>query len=302
MEKVLNIYAVIVTYNGMRWIKRCLECLRNSTIPIVPIVVDNGSTDGSASYIPTNFPEAVWLPQNRNLGFGQANNIGMRYALKHQADYVLLLNQDAYLQETAISNMLSESDGYSLLSPVHLNGDGSGLDKMFRYLIHECDNTIIDDILTHKRLAPSYTVGRINAACWLLPKAVMNDVGGFNPLFFHYGEDENYLQRLEHYGINTVLVPSATVCHDRNEHGNINVFNRKKIHRDILLISCNINLSRKERIIRYLRLLYECYAWELPQKQYKPFAWLKEIILTVVHYRTIQRSRTTEKKKGLTWL
>ena len=102
MEKGLNIYAVIVTYNGMKWVERCLDSLRQSTYPITPIVIDNLSTDGSKEYIPSHFPEVIWLPQEKNLGFGQGNNVGMRYALEHDADYVLLLNQDAYLHKDSI--------------------------------------------------------------------------------------------------------------------------------------------------------------------------------------------------------
>lgn len=302
MEKGLNIYAVIVTYNGMKWVERCLDSLRQSTYPITPIVIDNLSTDGSKEYIPSHFPEVIWLPQEKNLGFGQGNNVGMRYALEHDADYVLLLNQDAYLHKDSINHMLAESDGRSLLSPIHLNGKGDGLDKMFRYLIRENDNTIIDDILTGKSLAPSYKVGRISAACWFLPVSIIKSIGGFNPLFFHYSEDDNYLHRLTYHGYPVILVTGARICHDRGEHGNVNVFNRKKLHRDIILIACNINIGRKKRIIQYLRRLYECYAWDLPVKRYKPFSWIKEMLWLLFHCKNIQQSRSIEKQAGMTWL
>ena len=72
------IYAIIVTYNAMRrsWIERCLDSLRGSSVPVTPIVIDNGSTDETRTFVPQRYPEAVWLPQEKNLGFGQANNIG----------------------------------------------------------------------------------------------------------------------------------------------------------------------------------------------------------------------------------
>ncbi len=302
MENRINIYAIIVTYNGMQWIERCLQCLRESSVPITPIVIDNNSSDGTCEYIPTMFPEVIWLPQKKNLGFGQANNIGFQYALQHDAEYVLLLNQDAYLHKDAIHHLIQESDGNSLLSPIHLNGTGDSLDKMFRFLIKENDNTIIDDILTNKGLAPSYRIGRVSAACWFLPISIIKSIGGFNPLFFHYGEDENYLHRLTFHNIPTVLVTMAKVYHDRDIHGNVQVFNRKKLHRDILLIACNININIKTKIIQYLRCLYECYAWNLPLKQYKPLAWTKEILWTIFHYKIISKSRSTEKNEYSSWL
>ena len=101
---MIRIFTVIVTYNAMQsnWIDKCLRSLQNSTIASTAIVVDNGSTDGTCEYVPNTFPDAVWLPQNKNLGFGQANNIGIRYALKNNADYILLLNQDATISLTVM--------------------------------------------------------------------------------------------------------------------------------------------------------------------------------------------------------
>ena len=87
-------FIIIVTYNAMPWLSKCLE----STKPYAIVVVDNNATDGTVSYIKENYPLITILPQKENLGFGQANNIGMSYALKQGADYVFLLNQDAYLE------------------------------------------------------------------------------------------------------------------------------------------------------------------------------------------------------------
>lgn len=298
----MKVFTIIVTYNAMKWIDKCLTCLRNSSVQTVPIVIDNCSTDGTSDYIPKHYPDVIWLPQTRNLGFGQGNNIGIRYALENGADYVLLLNQDAYLYADALKLMIDKSDGHSLLSPVHLNGDGTRLDRMFRYLIKEADPSIIDDILTGHKLAEVYTIGRVSAACWLLPTATVRDIGGFNKLFFHYSEDENYLNRLQYHGIATHLITEARMCHDRNDHGNVTIFNARRLHRDILVTACNINLTRGQRIKNYLRRLYECYAWDLPKKTYRPLSWIKEIIWIIMHNSQIKKSRAMEMEKGAVWL
>ena len=300
----MKIYAVIITYNAMRrnWIDKCLTSLRLSTIPVTPVVVDNLSTDDSRVYIPSRFPEVIWLPQDANLGFGQANNIGIQYALQNNANYILLLNQDATIAPDTLQHLIATNDENALLTPVHLNGDGTRLDMMFSYLVHINDNTIVDDVLSGKGLSASYRIGRVNAACWLLPTKVVKNVGGFNPLFYHYGEDENYLQRLSFHGIPTVLVPKAKMYHDREVHGNVTVFNNKRLRRDLLLISSNINLTKRQRIIKLFRRLYECYAWELSQRQYMPFTWTKELFWIILHYRQIRNSIINEIKKGQTWL
>ena len=104
----MKIYTIIVTYNAMQrnWITRSIDSLSKSTIETTPVIIDNGSTDGTRNYVPEHYPNAVWMPQDKNLGFGQANNLGMKYALEHQADYILLLNQDATLAPDAIEKML----------------------------------------------------------------------------------------------------------------------------------------------------------------------------------------------------
>ena len=68
------------------WIDRCLKSLSDSTVPVIPVIIDNGSADGTRDHIPTHYPDSIWLPQEKNLGFGQANNLGIKYALEHNAD------------------------------------------------------------------------------------------------------------------------------------------------------------------------------------------------------------------------
>ena len=229
----MKIYAIIVTYNAMQrgWIDRCMQSLQASTVLLTPIIVDNGSTDGTREHIPDTYSDIIWLPQDRNLGFGQANNVGIRYALEHQADYVLLLNQDAALAPDAIEKMLAVSDGESLLSPLHLNGDGTRIDELFRYSLRQSVNLMADDLLIRYQLSPSYESAEICAACWFMPVALIRKIGGFNPLFFHYSEDNNYYHRLQYHGVKTLLVPDTFMFHDRLLQGNVQAYNRHRLRR-----------------------------------------------------------------------
>lgn len=128
----MTILTIIVTYNAMKWIDRCIGSLQQSTIPTDIFIVDNGSTDGTIDYIRHHFPEVRLSVQKQNLGFGQANNIGLRLAISEQYDYVLLLNQDAWIASDMLQQLLDAADGQSLLSPVHLNGQGTALDRNFQ--------------------------------------------------------------------------------------------------------------------------------------------------------------------------
>lgn len=298
----MKVYTIIVTYNPLKWIDRCLTCLKSSSIETQIIIVDNMSTDGARDYIPTKYPETIWLPQDRNLGFGQANNIGISYAMGEGADYVLLLNQDAYVERDMIEKIIQCSDGKSVLTPIQMNSQCTNLDTMFKIGLQISDLWMLDDMLIKGCLAPTYKADVINAACWMLPRSVIETIGGFNPIFFHYGEDDNYCQRLKYHGMDLLVVTKARMIHDREVHGNIKMFNRKKIWRDILLIECDINKNWKQRSKDYLKLLKKLYVKDLRIRQYIPFALTVNMLRMWLDYGKIKESRRVDKGVGQNWL
>lgn len=90
-----KVYVIIATYNGKKWINSCFSSIYNSTVPLNTIVVDNGSTDGTQNIIREQFPKVNIIQSKTNIGFGQANNLGIKKAYDSGADYIFLLNQDA---------------------------------------------------------------------------------------------------------------------------------------------------------------------------------------------------------------
>ncbi len=129
---ITKVFVIVVTYNGKQWYDRCLGSLRQSEIPVQTVVIDNASNDGTVEYIRENYPEIHLIASNTNLGFGQGNNKGMRYALENDADYVFLLNQDAWIEPDTISKLLfvhKENPQYGILSPMHVNADKTSIEK-----------------------------------------------------------------------------------------------------------------------------------------------------------------------------
>ena len=80
---------IVVTYNAMGWIDRCLQSVNDSQGNIDTIVIDNGSSDGTQQHIKTVFPHVYFVQSQVNLGFGKANNIGFRHAIDNNYEYVL---------------------------------------------------------------------------------------------------------------------------------------------------------------------------------------------------------------------
>jgi GT2 family glycosyltransferase len=214
----MKLYVIIVTYNGIQWIEKCLLSVINSSIKLNIIIVDNNSNDETISLIQKKYPEVLLFPQKKNLGFGKANNLGISYALKNNCDYVFLLNQDAYLEKNTIEKLISVHKNnldYGILSPIHLNGDGSKLDRNFSFnLTYDNNNYFYFDAIVNK-LKIIYPIPFVNAAAWLLPKETLKKVGGFDPLFFHYGEDDNYCQRVLFHNFKIGVVSKSYVMHDR---------------------------------------------------------------------------------------
>lgn len=217
----MKVIVIIVTYNGMRWYKSCFDSLRSSSIPLETIVIDNKSTDNTVNYIKENYPEIHLIESGINLGFGKANNIGFEYAIEQDADFVFLLNQDAWIKPDTIEKMvlkMKEYPEYGILSPMHLNGSETELDFGFRYYISPdmCPNLISDFIVKGKPEDKVYTTKFVNAALWLISKKCFNEIGGFLPLFPHYGEDGNYTSRLEYHNYKIGVYPYSWAVHDRS--------------------------------------------------------------------------------------
>lgn len=217
--EVSKIFVVVVTYNGKQWYDQCFGSLRTSELPVNVVVIDNASSDDTVSYIKQDYPEVHLIKSDINLGFGQANNKGMRYALEHDADYVFLLNQDAWIEPNTLSTLIDvhkKIPEYGILSPMHLNAKKTQIEKgllgHLTYHAHINLELISDFYIGMKK--EIYDVREVNAAAWLLPRHTLQTIGGFDPIFFHYGEDDNYLSRVLFHGLKVGIVPKVTICHD----------------------------------------------------------------------------------------
>ena len=219
-----KIYFIIVTYNAMKWAEKCFSSLRKSSVPVEVIVVDNGSTDGTQDFLKNNFPDVEIHQSGENLGFGKANNLGIEMAYKKGADFFYLMNQDAWIFENSVEELLKvyqnlpKKEEIGILSPMHLDGTEQHLDLFLdKYISHNFQNRMISDLYLRTPKS-SYEISFINAAHWFLPRNTIEKVGGFNPYFFHYGEDNEYVNRLHFHGKKIFLCPESKVVHDGKQN------------------------------------------------------------------------------------
>ena len=212
------LFCIVVSFNAEKWIEQCLASLIASSIPVQILVVDNASTDGTAALV-KRFPDVIYLPLNQNIGFGQANNRGIATALDAGADYVFLLNQDAYVYPDTLKKLLDAAQrdaDFGIISPLHLNGDASHIDpKFLEYICGNPAKAFISDLCIRDQVDPIYPTTYVNAAAWLLPCPFLCEIGGFDPLFFLNAEDDDFTHRTLYHGFKIGLVPAARICHYR---------------------------------------------------------------------------------------
>jgi GT2 family glycosyltransferase len=101
---------VIPSWNGAHFLGECLRSLGSQSHPVQTIVVDNGSTDGSAELVREQFPQVTLLALECNRGFAGAVNIGITHALRSGAQYVALLNNDAVAEPDWLEQLIASAE------------------------------------------------------------------------------------------------------------------------------------------------------------------------------------------------
>ena len=218
MKRVL---VIIVTYNGMRWLERCLSSVTGDAsgaragkvhggIGVDVFVADNASSDGSAEFVESRFPHAILVRNTCNLGFSKANNLGFRYAIDNGYDYVYLLNQDAWLEDDAMEKLVAAAEKapeYGVLSPMQYYAGGEELDREFAKWLRASPGRKGDGPVE---------VPFEMAAHWLVRVSAIKTTGPFNEsLFPIYGQDNDWCNRLHYHGLKVGVVPATRAVHDR---------------------------------------------------------------------------------------
>ena len=243
-----KVVVIVVTHNGIKWIDTCMSSLLKSTIAPNIIVVDNKSEDGTSDFLFKTYTQVEIVVNNQNPGFGKANNIGIKKAFEDGADFIFLLNQDAWVEEDTIEKLINVAEKhpeYGIVSPIHMNGKGAALDFRFSHYISpaKCPKLVSDTFL-NKTKNDIYETQFVNAAAWLISRQCIETIGGFNPIFHMYGEDDNYIHRAHYHGFKVGIYPFAKIYHDR-EDKSITVSENhyeKNIRKSLLVKYSNPNL------------------------------------------------------------
>lgn len=216
-----RVLAIVVTFNAMRWADLCFGSLLSSSLRPDVLAVDNGSDDGTRGYLASAFPEVEVLGNPENLGFGAANNEGLRKALAGNYDFVYLMNQDAWVGKDTLKLLVGvHRPEFGVLSPLQLSAGGVPDANFYR----KCGKSLERSGFclgpgrggsSEDTVPDVVEVPFVMAAHWLVSREALLAVGGFSPAFRQYGEDDNFIDRLHWHGFKCGVVPEAKAVHDR---------------------------------------------------------------------------------------
>ena len=213
-----NVGIVISNYNGWQDTVQCLESLQKQTYRDFEIILlDDASTNDSVQQLQKHLTEnTVFLPQEANVGFAAANNVGMRRALADGCDWVLLLNNDTVAAPDFLETLLRETPAGAVSCPKMLFLDppdeiwfaGGELDRATGKVRH---------LGGHEKDGPAFAekkqVSFITFCCVLLPRQVIEQVGFLDETLFMYCEDVDYCIRLANAGVPLWFLPDARIWH-----------------------------------------------------------------------------------------
>ncbi len=243
-----RVISVTIFFNAEPYVENHIKSLRNNGVDKI-IVIDNASTDNSIEALKNSGTDII-IQNDKNEGFAKACNKGIIEALLYDPEYILIINQDAYLHPKCLSKMLKVADAknFALYSPMHYYKK-EVLDKAFSKYIKKADKDL--DV---------FKVDFVNAACWLLPVNTIRQVGVFDPLFFFTGEDIDYFNRLKYFDLQAVVIKDAKMTHDRDQGKTLNnkshILFEKSLEADFIQRLKNINSSWLMGVIKcFLHLL-----------------------------------------------
>lgn len=203
-QKHPHIAVVIPYYRGEEYLSQCMLSIENSSVSPDVYIVHN--CDRST---PDITPHEEWriIKTTPLIGFARAVNVGLYHAIKSEAQYLVILNQDTILHESCLDELTSSvpADQLSAAIPVIHDYGTSMMSKHFEKRTWSQKQ--------EQEGQPGYVVNDASAACLAIHRTTLAKVGYFDPKFQMYGEDDDWFIRLKSIGGQILLQPSAVCQH-----------------------------------------------------------------------------------------
>ena len=221
----MDVSVIIVNYNTLELTKACIESVFEKTknLSFEVILIDNGSIDRSKEYFEKEH-RIKYLYNSENVGFGRANNIGLRIA---KGRNILFLNSDTLLCNNAIHIMSSFLDTYSEVGACGGNLYDQNMlpsysfGRLFPSILADLNFLLFyipEKIRYGKGQNFNYSekvifVPHVSGADMMVKKSVLERIGTFNEAFFMYREETEMCLRIKKAGYKIASIPFAKIIH-----------------------------------------------------------------------------------------
>lgn len=221
MHSPVTIFVVVLSYNGLADTRKCLASLLPAIRPgVTPVLVDNGSTDGTAEAVAAEFPWCRLLRVEVNRGPVGGNNAGIRAALEAQAQWILLLNNDTTVHADIFDRLMEAAVAnpeFSVLGPVikfmddpdvvMTEGDLFNLPGSYAFF------TRVPVPLKESRPPHATPVDMVNGCCLMIQADMIARIGSFDETIFMYHDEADLCLRVLEAGGKLGIIDHALVWH-----------------------------------------------------------------------------------------
>lgn len=211
--KGMKIFVIILNWNGKNDTLSCLSSLKRISTPHEIVVVDNGSTDGSETVIPTSFPEAHFIQTGENLGYAEGNNVGIRYALKNGADFVFILNNDTTVEPNILEAFLKR-DAPIQGGKAHLMSDPKTLDHLGgNWNVKKGEFELVGSQAPASEWNNPISLDYVCGVALFVSAEVFRNIGLFEARYFLFWEESDFCMRAKREGYPATVCPEAVLYH-----------------------------------------------------------------------------------------
>lgn len=256
-----KVYIILLNYRGYDDTTACIRSLRKIDYTHYKIIViDNFSGDGSFEKLRDENKDCILIQADANNGFSAGNNIGIHYAMEHDADYIMLLNNDTEVKSDFLSKMIGVADDDTVITPsIYFYSNPSEVwYAAGKINYNRC--TVSNDG-DEKSKYCDYASG----CCLLIPRKVIERVGYWAEEYFMYYEDMDYSIRIIREGFKIFYNKDAVVYHKVGKSAGIgsrlsiyyNIWNRLYIINKFNFGIKSVLFTIVSRVIRYIESYFK---------------------------------------------